>query len=276
MRKLLFFLVLSALFVFPFAAFADQMNQPGGAGMPAPVTGNMLNSLGQDALNGILSNDQQSVAGSVYDQITQLRQEFEKAVQEDKMGLAMRIIQKLRRLEERQKVASEIDQLKQQVIDQVNQGNYDAALETVKKILKIEHKGWAFQQLGRIYKALGRDNRPHVFANGAEVQSDVPPVIENGRTLIPLRAVANALGIGNEAISWNQEDNLVTINNNNTVINLPVDSQVVTVNGKAQRIDVPAVLRGNRVLVPLRFVSQVLGKPVQWYPEGQIVAVGAQ
>lgn len=261
MRKVLIFAVVAALLIFPAVAFADQ-------GTSNDTTGT--------AGVSVLQGTDQSVAQSVYgsDQVEKLKEEFAQAVQDNKFGQAARILQKLRRLENKDKALAELNQLKEQLISQVNQGDYAGALQTMKKILRLEHKGWAFQQIGRIYKALGRGNRPHVFANGAEVQSDVPPVIENGRTLIPLRAVANALGIGNEAISWNQEDNSVTINNNNTVINLPVDSQVVTVNGKAQRIDVPAVLRGNRVLVPLRFVSQVLGKPVQWYPEGQVVAVG--
>lgn len=218
--------------------------------------------------------DQNTVPQQVQDEIAKLKQELETALSKNQMARAMQILIRLRKLQNSGETNAEVETLKQQVLSDVQNDNYDDAIKVMKKILSTEHKGYNYKYMAQLYHMANKDKQVHIFTNGQELQSDVEPIIENGRTLVPLRAVANALGIGNNAISWNDQDETVTINYNNNVINLPVNSPTVTVNGRAQNIDVPAQMHNNRVMVPLRFISNVLKKPVNWYPEGQLVSVG--
>lgn len=48
---------------------------------------------------------------------------------------------------------------------------------------------------------------PAMTVNGKEVALDSPAIIENNRTYLPVRAIANALGVSNENITWNASTN---------------------------------------------------------------------
>lgn len=281
-KKMFVVLLALSLLIVPMAAFADEGgNVPDNGATqiyplsPVPVdqvvTGDVY---GQSSGGQSVTEDTYGQPPDVQARIAELQQEFANAVNNNQMLKAAQILQKLQQLEKLNNYDSRLNELKQKLIDDVQNGKYGAALAVMKQILRIEHPAWAYKYLGMLYHKAKLDNRPRVFANGQEVQADVNPVVKDGRTLIPLRAVANAIGIGNKAISWNQVNNTVTINNHNTIINLPVNSPRVVVNGKAQNIDVPAQMHNNRVMVPLRFISQAFGKPVNWYPEGQMATVG--
>ncbi len=100
-----------------------------------------------------------------------------------------------------------------------------------------------------------------VIVNSKQVQFDVPPVIENGRTLVPLRAIFEALGA---VVSWEPSTRTVTGVKGTKTIILTIDRTDATVNGIQKALDVPATIRNNRTLVPLRFISESLGSIVSW------------
>lgn len=104
----------------------------------------------------------------------------------------------------------------------------------------------------------------HVRLHGQEVQWPVPPVIKEGRTLVPVRALCNGLGA---TVDWDPETSTITITKGDTVIKLALDSRVFTINGEVQELDVPAQLISNSTFVPLRFVSQALRQQVNYQPE---------
>ncbi|WP_143152809.1 stalk domain-containing protein [Thermoanaerobacter uzonensis] len=45
-------------------------------------------------------------------------------------------------------------------------------------------------------------------------------------------------------------------------------------NGQKETINAPAFETNGRVMVPLRVISQLFGKNVDWYQEGQIATIG--
>ena len=100
-----------------------------------------------------------------------------------------------------------------------------------------------------------------VVLNGTPLVMDVPPQLVGGRTLLPLRAVAEALGA---EVNWDSTNRIVTAIRDGTTIILPLGSTTVTVNGQAVTIDVPATIVGGRTLVPLRFVAESFGIDVNW------------
>jgi len=100
-----------------------------------------------------------------------------------------------------------------------------------------------------------------VFVDGTEVQTDVAPFIHEGRTLVPLRALGEALGF---AVDYDDAERRITLVRGETTLVLWVDSTRVLVNGREATIDVPALVRDGRTFVPVRFVAEQLGAEVEW------------
>ena len=99
-----------------------------------------------------------------------------------------------------------------------------------------------------------------VFFDPDDVQPFVDPV--TSRTLAPVRAMFNALGIPNEGIAWDNETRTVTATNGQTTIILTIDSDRALVNGAVFELDQPAVIVASRTVVPARFVAEHLGYKV--------------
>jgi N-acetylmuramoyl-L-alanine amidase len=100
-----------------------------------------------------------------------------------------------------------------------------------------------------------------VILNGRQLQFEVEPRIENGRTLVPLRAIFEAMGA---SVEWDESTRTVTAYNSSTTVVLPIGSTNPTVNGKTWLLDVPAKIVNDRTLAPLRFVGEAFGGTVEW------------
>ena len=111
--------------------------------------------------------------------------------------------------------------------------------------------------------------------NGVSNTLDSPPVIKNGRTLLPIRAVVEALG-GN--VDWDATEKKVTVTLRNTTIELWIGKSIAKVNGIDTPIDVtnskvvPEIING-RTMLPLRFVTEALGCQVQWNGTTQTITI---
>ncbi|MGI6604806.1 MAG: copper amine oxidase [Firmicutes bacterium] len=100
-----------------------------------------------------------------------------------------------------------------------------------------------------------------VFLNGRQLSFDTPPILEAGRTLVPFRAIGEAMGV---AVHWDTARRVVRAQQQGVIVELPVGEKTATVNGQSVILDVPATIRQNRTLVPLRFFSQAFGAQVHW------------
>ncbi|WP_028987354.1 copper amine oxidase N-terminal domain-containing protein [Thermicanus aegyptius] len=110
------------------------------------------------------------------------------------------------------------------------------------------------------------------FVNGVQPAFEVPPIIKDGRTLVPFRAIAEALGAD---VKWDAETRTVTVSKGDKTVQLPIGSNVALVNGQEISLDVPASIIQGRTLVPARFLANALGAKVDWVPVGQIVVINA-
>ena len=99
------------------------------------------------------------------------------------------------------------------------------------------------------------------MVKGQELKMDVPPVIKYGRTLIPVRAITNALGA---QLQLDKETNTITITKDDITIVLTMGSGVATVNGKEVQLGAPADVINNRTFVPIRFIGETLKQKVDW------------
>ena len=100
-----------------------------------------------------------------------------------------------------------------------------------------------------------------VNINGSPLQMDVPPMIVNGRTLAPLRAIFEALGA---KVQWNTSDRSIVITKGATTIRLQIGSTTALNNGAQVTLDAAPIIVNGSTLVPVRFVSEDLGALVSW------------
>ncbi|MDY3031875.1 MAG: sugar-binding protein [Clostridia bacterium] len=87
------------------------------------------------------------------------------------------------------------------------------------------------------------------------------PVVKNGRTLVPMRAVFEALSCG---VTFNEEEKAVYAIGNGKFIRIVIDSDTVYVNNEPQKLEAAAEIVNGRTLVPLRFVAETLGAAVEY------------
>jgi len=112
--------------------------------------------------------------------------------------------------------------------------------------------------------------------DGKVVKPDVPPIVLNDRTLLPVRAVAEGIGCN---VTWNQKTSEVVIEREYKTIKLKIDSSDVYVNGIKKKLpdNVPAKIvtykDAGRTMVPARFVLEELGASVDWNAKTRTVAV---
>jgi len=100
-----------------------------------------------------------------------------------------------------------------------------------------------------------------VSINNRLLSLDVPPVIQQGRTLVPFRAIGEALGA---AVNWDSQTQKVTLSLEETTVILRIAENTAYVNGQPVSLDVPARIKEGRTMVPLRFISEALGASVTW------------
>jgi cyclophilin family peptidyl-prolyl cis-trans isomerase len=113
------------------------------------------------------------------------------------------------------------------------------------------------------YVSVGLASDVNVIVNGNPVDfPDVGPYVNNdNRTMVPVRFISEQLGAN---VSWDQHNQYVNISYNQKRIDIPIESKLVYVDGKEIQLDTNAVVRNNRTMVPLRFVSEALGAKVLW------------
>ena len=111
-----------------------------------------------------------------------------------------------------------------------------------------------------------------VTINGVEQKYDVMPVIINGRTLVPMRGIYEALGA---EITWIDATKTVVGARDNKHIKLRINSDAVYVDGIEQekKLDVPAQIINSRTMVPVRFIAESFGETVNWNADTKTVEI---
>lgn len=113
------------------------------------------------------------------------------------------------------------------------------------------------------------------MVNNVEVQvdegsADVKPIIKNNRTLVPVRFIAESLGA---KVEWNKNSSTVKVSLGGKNVELVIGSANMKVGADNVALDAPAEVIGNRTFIPLRKLTEALGKKV-FYDRGLIVISG--
>ncbi len=103
--------------------------------------------------------------------------------------------------------------------------------------------------------------------------ADAAPFIKDGRTLVPLRMVSEGLGA---EVTWKAETREVVILDMDTTIVLKINSNIINVNQKDQKMDSEAIIINNRTYVPVRFISEALGYSISWDGVNRLVSINTK
>ena len=100
-----------------------------------------------------------------------------------------------------------------------------------------------------------------LILNGKPLDFDTPPKVIEGRTLVPVRKILEAL---DTKVEWVDSEQKVIANNDNLKLNLWIDKKEMLVNGDKVLLDVPPMVINSRTYIPVRAVSEVLNSEVYW------------
>lgn len=102
--------------------------------------------------------------------------------------------------------------------------------------------------------------------------SDAAPFIENDRTMVPVRMVAENMGYD---VLWNPTNRMVTILSLRQRIILTIDDHIAQVGKKQVEMDTAAMIRNDRTYVPIRFIAENFGFSVDWDGKTRSVLITA-
>ncbi len=128
-----------------------------------------------------------------------------------------------------------------------------------------------FEDYSRLAELAAEPYKITVTINGNEVVfPDVNPIMISDRTLVPMRKIFEELGC---SVEWFENEQKVIASRGGDQISLTIGSNIMTVNGASNEIDVPAQVINDRTLVPARAVSEALKCTVDWDEASKTVTI---
>lgn len=109
-----------------------------------------------------------------------------------------------------------------------------------------------------------------VLVDQTILQLDQPPALEDGRVLLPIRGIFEAL---DAEVVWDEATQLLTGEKDGVLIRLEMGKQQALVNGEIIIMDTPGKMINGRTMVPVRFIAENFGIEVTWDPSEQMVII---
>lgn len=115
-----------------------------------------------------------------------------------------------------------------------------------------------------------------LWMKGEIIKSDVAPYISHSRTMVPIRVISENLG---KVVTWNNDDKKVTIkdekgNEFSLVINEKFMEDISSNVYRKIELDAPAVIKDDRIFVPIRAIAEAFGEKVHWDNDKRVVVIG--
>ena len=117
-------------------------------------------------------------------------------------------------------------------------------------------------------------NNPNMSVKGGNQEIDpgrgTKPMLLNGRTMVPIRAIVEAMG---GTAGWEDTNRQITLQCNEFTVFMWVDSKEILANGVRKTVDVAPTIVDGRTMVPLRFAAENLGCEVDWVESTQQIII---
>lgn len=109
-----------------------------------------------------------------------------------------------------------------------------------------------------------------VVVNGSTVNFDVPPQMYSGFVFVPLRGVFEKMGA---KVAYDKSSGVISADGQGRHVELRVGNKMARVDDETLFMLQPALSLHGRTLVPLRFLSEVLGASVEWDGGQRVVRI---
>ncbi|CAK7045018.1 stalk domain-containing protein [Tissierella sp.] len=149
-------------------------------------------------------------------------------------------------------------------------------INLMKEVVKNRYNIEELEELRKISDELKEQNEDIIvipvenISTNKDIKFDTPPVIKEGRTLIPVRALTQGFGA---EVEWKSEEKKVTITKGDKEIVLYLDNKTATVNGEKVELEVPSTAYNNRTYVPLRFIIENLGLKIDYDEDTGLIEI---
>ncbi|TVX97402.1 stalk domain-containing protein [Cohnella terricola] len=116
--------------------------------------------------------------------------------------------------------------------------------------------------LGQTVAAHAAEALPDIYVDGKRLTLAAEPVVVDGSTLVPMRAIFEAQ---NAAVTWTNATQTVIAVKNGVTLTYRLGENTAYRNGESVALAQPGKIIDGTTMVPLRFVSETLGNLVQWH-----------
>lgn len=117
-------------------------------------------------------------------------------------------------------------------------------------------------------------DNPTMTVNGAETEIDpgrgTVPVIVNDRTLVPVRAIIEAMG---GSVAWDEASQTASLAYNGDEIRLVIGSTTAYLNNEARELDVAPTTINDRTMLPIRFIAESFNFSVDWNETQNLITI---
>ncbi|MFA5536586.1 MAG: copper amine oxidase N-terminal domain-containing protein [Bacillota bacterium] len=110
----------------------------------------------------------------------------------------------------------------------------------------------------------------NIFFDGNKLKTDVEPLVENGRVLIPLRAISEEMGF---RVDWSPSAQVAYVFGEHDAIQVAVGGKIAYINDQPVELDVVAGSVNGRVMLPIRFVAEALGLEINWVQKNSYIEI---
>lgn len=135
----------------------------------------------------------------------------------------------------------------------------------------------------KIYKFFIGRNEYEIINNGEseKVKIDVAPIIENERTLLPMRLIAEIIGID---VKWDEDKRLAIFTKEDRIVKVQIDSSEIEINGVKEKLYSKVKIENDRILMPLTNISKAfdltngntddgVDQNIEWNPSERSVTI---
>lgn len=138
-------------------------------------------------------------------------------------------------------------------------------LDKIKADLEKEDK--QITKKNQIIFKIGESSYKKITAGKEEVkQMDIAPFIEKDRTYLPIRNVAEALGL---EVSYDNNTRTATFKQNNDTLQINIDTKKATKNGKPYVLEVDPIIKNGRLVAPVSVIGKAFNKTISNYNENK-------
>ena len=109
-----------------------------------------------------------------------------------------------------------------------------------------------------------------IKVNNQPLKGEAQPQIVNGRTLVPVRTIFEALGAN---VDWDSDTKTIKAKKDNISVVMVISQDYITVNGETVDMDASAMIMGGRTYAPARYVAEAFGYNVEWDSKSKTVLI---